>query len=394
MRISAYLLLVSVVTWLLPAVTPAADVKPGEIKAAAQSKVVEDVKQVTPDKPASEEKQTEKSSGKPAADPPASTMTGTSPAAPTGDPESLKLNLMDGSVITGRLSLKELQVETKFGMLNVPVANIRSFTPGLSSHPTLAKQIAGWIEDLGSGTFNDREAAQQALIKLGPSIRAELDRRREDADAERRTRVRAILGDFEQAQDDADELGDKASGGKDALIQEDTVATSEFTIVGRIVPQSFAVNSLYGPLTIKLADVRKVEREGQKKEELPTNFVITSAHMIQNGTLSTNIHLERGDSVTISASGSITLSPWGNQALSTPDGAGNYGWYVQNRIPIGALVARVGSGDEFSMIGSKNTFTAKKSGVLQLAMAMRADMVNNGNEFPGKYNVKVRINRK
>jgi hypothetical protein len=110
------------------------------------------------------------------------------------------LHLMDGSMITGRLSLKELTVETKFGTLNVPVANIRSFTPGLSSHPTLSKQIAGWIEELGSGTFNDREEAQKSLMKLGPSVRAELERRRDDSDAERRTRVRAILGEFEQAQ--------------------------------------------------------------------------------------------------------------------------------------------------------------------------------------------------
>ena len=71
------------------------------------------------------------------------------------------------------------------------------------------------------------------------------------------------MNEFEQAQDDAEELGDKSSGAA-AYIQDDTIATSEFTIVGRIVPQSFAVSSLYGPLTIKLTDIRGVDtdREG------------------------------------------------------------------------------------------------------------------------------------
>lgn len=390
------------------------DVKQAEIKITADVKTADEVKPAAaPGKPiaaaapvaaapaaAPDNKSADKPGDKPAdkpaakpADAPAPTPGPATPRVDSGDPEALKLHLMDGSVITGRLSLKELQVETKFGMLNVPVANIRSFTPGLTSHPTLAKQIAGWIDDLGSGTFNDREAAQQALTKLGSSIRAELDRRRDDADAERRTRVRAILADFEQAQDDADDLGDK-SPNSSSLIQDDTVATSEFTIVGRVVPQSFAVNSLYGPLTIKLADIRRVEREGQKKEELPTNFAVTSAHMVHNGTLSTGIRLERGDSVTVSASGQMIMSPWGNQAVTSPDGAANYGWFINNRIPVGALIGRVGNGDEWFMVGSKNTFTAKKAGVLQLAMAMRADMVNNGNEFPGKYNIKIKVVRK
>jgi hypothetical protein len=319
------------------------------------------------------------------------TSVATAAGAVASDPDALKLHLMDGSVITGRLSLKELQVETKFGMLNVPVANIRSFTPGLTSHPTLAKQISGWIEDLGSGTFNDREAAQQALVKLGPAIRAELERRRDDSDAERRTRVRAILSEFEQAQDDAEELGDK-SAGIAAYIQDDTIATSEFTIVGRIVPQSFAVNSLYGPLTIKLTDIRSVDRETQKKEELPTNFTVTGAHIVFNGTLNTTIRLEKGDNVTVSSSGSIVMTPWGNQTVG-PDGSTNFGLFNNNRqIPVGALVGKIGTGEDYFKIGSHHSFTADKSGVLHLGIAMRPEQ--SGNEFPGKYAVKIRVVRK
>ena len=312
-----------------------------------------------------------------------------SPAVDPVDADVLRLHLMDGSMITGKLSLKDLAVETKFGTLNVPVANIRSFTPGLSSHQILAKQIAGWIDDLGSGTFNDREAAQDGLKKLGPAIRVELERRRDDSDAERRTRVRAILADFESAQDDSDDQGgDKpASSANAAYIQDDTIVTSEFTIVGRIMPQSFAVSSMYGPLTIKLSDIRQVAREGEKKEELPSNFTVTSAHMVHNGMLNTNIRLDRGDTVTITANGSIIMTPWGNQATSGPDGAPNYGMFSNRQIPVGSLIGKIGTGEDYFKIGSRHTFTVEKAGPLQIGIAMRPEQA--GNEFPGHYSVKV-----
>jgi hypothetical protein len=324
------------------------------------------------------------------------------PAAPAAasplvdsDANALRLYLMDGSIITGQLSLKELAVETKFGTLNVPVTSIQSFTPGLNSHPALAKKIASMVEDLGSGTFNDREAAQQALVKMGPAVRRELERRRDDADAERRTRVRAILAEFEQAQDDVEDApADKADNDATPFAQLDAVVTSDFTIVGHIVPDSFNVASLYGPLTVKLADVRRMQRGAVKKDETPMNFNVTGAQVVTNGALNTNIRLEKGDSVTVTATGSIVMSPWGNQASSGPDGSANYGWYQrgQSQIAVGALIAKVGNGDDYFKVGSHTTFTAEKSGVLHLAIAMRPEQA--GNEFPGRYAVRVRIVRK
>jgi hypothetical protein len=311
------------------------------------------------------------------------------------DANALRLYLMDGSIIAGQLSLKELAVETKFGTLNVPVNSIQSFTPGLNSHPALAKKIAGLIEDLGSGTFNDRETAQRELVKMGASVRRELERRRDDADAERRTRVRAILTEFEQAQDDVEDTpAEKTDSDATPFSQLDSVVTSDFTIVGHIVPDAFNVTSAYGPLTVKLSDVRKMQRGAVKKDESPSNFSVTGAHIVINGSLNTNIHVERGDSVTITASGSIVMTPWGNQASTGPDGSANYGWYQrgQSQIPVGALIAKIGNGEDYFKVGSHNTFTAEKAGLLHLAIAMRPEQA--GNDFPGRYTVRVRVVRK
>src|SRR5687767_4225490 len=60
---------------------------------------------------------------------------------PPADPDAVVLHLMDGSTIHGKLTIGEIEIETAFGMLSVPVTAIVSFTPGLGSHPDVARDI-------------------------------------------------------------------------------------------------------------------------------------------------------------------------------------------------------------------------------------------------------------
>lgn len=306
------------------------------------------------------------------------------------DPEVVRLFLMDGSVITGKLSVKEIQVETQFGQLTIPVTEVRSFTPGLVSHPDLAKQIHDLIETLGSEQFDQREKAQKTLLRLGRSVRGELEKRARDADTERRTRVKAILDEFDEQAEEEDE--DSRTSGPPILIQRDQVETSEFTVVGRILTPSLTVASLYGPLTVKLGDIRRGQRDAVRRPDVRKTITVDSGSLVQRSLKDTHIRLERGDRVIISAEGNISMTPWGNGASSGPDGAGNYGWYIQNMIPSGALVGAVGTSENVFKIGAKNTFRAERSGNLRLGIAMQADFANH--DFPGHYTVKVRVERK
>jgi len=308
------------------------------------------------------------------------------PAVPA---DFIKLYLMDGSVLAGRLSMKEIVVETQFGKLSVPVASIKSITPGLVSHPALAKELTRLVADLGSSNYNDREKAQQALTKLGASIRDELERHQNDADIERRNRIKVILTEFDQQAEDLD-AGEAAEAGP-SMRQGDTVETTEFTIVGKIVPQSFTVTSLYGDLNVKLADIRKGQRDIGKKDDVRQTFSVDASYLAMRNTLNTNLRVERGDIVSVTADGTITMTPWGAAAVTTPDGAQNYGWFIPGSIASGTLVGKIGN-DSFMKLGSKTTFTAERSGVLQLAIGMQADYAEN--QFPGKYTVKVRVQRK
>lgn len=317
----------------------------------------------------------------------------TSPAQ-VADPEVIRLRLMDGALISGKLTVPEIDVETEFGKLTVPIVRIRSMRPGLGSHPKLGRQIHELIEDLGASQFDRREAAQKALIKLGAAARGELDRRQDMGEKERRTRIKAILAELDEREQafDADLNEPTANDGE--MIQQDTVETMQFTIVGRIVPQEFTINSPYGPLHVKLSDIRSADRDVIKSETLRKSLAVEGTHLAPAGMKPARLNLQRGDRVSISASGTITMTPWGSRAFSTPDGASNYGWFVQNEIPGGALVAKIGDSGPIFKVGSKHAFVADRSGDLQLGVAAANNPHPHNQAFPGQYNVNVVVRRK
>ena len=307
------------------------------------------------------------------------------------DPSMVKLHLMDGSIISGKLSIDILEVDTEFGSLKIPITSLKSFTPGLASHPQLVREMQSLIEDLGSSDFGQREAAQKTLIRIGLPSREYLQKRADDRDTERRTRIKALL---EELDDLANDVGDDFTEedttlDRTAMVQRDTIETTEFTMIGQIVPQSFDVVSPYGPLNIKLSDVRKVIRDTGIKPDIRKSFGVDGSHIVMKGAYDTKIRVERGDKITVEAEGNLTMTPWGNRAISTPDGAPNYGWYIPNDIPGGMLIARIGDNGEFFKVGARGTITATKSGILQFCIAMQADYAQNA--FPGKYNVKLLV---
>lgn len=311
--------------------------------------------------------------------------TGSAEAA-AADPELVQIALNDGSLISGKLSVKQIEVETSFGKLTIPVTSIRSFTPGLGRRPEVGVQVGQWIEQLGSVDFTQRETAQRELAKLGATIRPELEKRQDDKDTERRNRVKALLAEL----DDAEGADDDQTG---IVRQErDVVETTEFTVVGSILTSEFTIHSRYGSLTAKLADIQRAQRDAGRKPDVRKSFAVEGTNLVQRGLRNSSVRLEKGDRVTITADGQLMMTPWGNAAVSGPDGAANYGWYLPNTIPSGALVGAIGAGGKVFKVGSKLTFTADRSGELHLAVAMQNEMANNN--FPGRYTARIRVERK
>ncbi|MGC1272174.1 MAG: hypothetical protein WBC44_00600 [Planctomycetaceae bacterium] len=313
------------------------------------------------------------------------------PAAPADRTESagtVRVHLMEGSVVSGTLSVDALTVKTAFGTLEIPVEHVVSFTPGLASHPQLQDRIGRLIQKLGSNDAAERDQAQRELTDFGPGIRPQLERHRKDPDAERRTRIEKILEDVElQANDDS-----FAEDSPPSLIAEDTVETDRFTIVGQIAPESFRVETPFGPLTVALKDIRYVARETDRKPEVRARAAVDASNLPQIGLKDTGVRLQRGDRVSVTASGSIVMTPWGNNVTSSPDGAGMNVPVYANGIPSGALIGRIGRNGEDLLIGARNEFTATSTGTLYLGVAMAHQFANQGYTFPGTYEVRLRVN--
>jgi len=305
-------------------------------------------------------------------------------------PREIQLNLQDGSVITGRLSVAEITVKTEFGTLTVPVERIRSFKPGLDSYPEFGKRIAEMIENLGSEDYKTREETHKALVKMGPSVRRELERHKDDENAERKRHIQQILAVFqEQEEDEDDDFGEDSQD--DAWIRQDTVVTTEFTMTGKISPSTFKIESKYGPLSVNLSDVRMAERETGAVPPAHRKVTVLGANIVQRSFKNSGLSVRRGDKITVRADGQIVMTPWGSNMMSSPEGGANFGWYIQNQIYGGALVAKIGGGGKVFKVGSRSTFVAKTSGTLQFAVAMQQQYAGQGYNFPGQYNVRVKV---
>ena len=307
--------------------------------------------------------------------------------APADKPEPgvLKFHLMDGTIITGKLATDTLPISTEFGELVVPIDSIASFAPGLSSHPKIDKTIQKLISELANPDAKTRDKAQSKLLAYGPGLLDELNQFANDPDAERKVRIATITEELLSIE--TDEF-DQETGPTVSLTRLDHIVTPRFTIAGKITQEQFTITSKFGELAVKLADIKGVERMSVKKADIRKSLAVSGMDMTCRQYKKTGIRVNRGDRIIISAEGRITMSPWGSNSVSTPDGVPNNGMY-NGKIPMGALAGRIGdSGEEF-LVGSKKTFVAKKSGVLQLGFAMQQNWANY--QFPGEYKTRIRV---
>ncbi len=308
--------------------------------------------------------------------------------AETGPVRLMRLHLMEGSVVSGKLSTEVVTVETAFGKLDVPVANIVSFTPGLDSHPEERKKIGRLIQQLGTNIAAERDAAERALTDMGKAIQNELARYTADDDTERRTRVQKILAELEEVEDDDDVDPAVAR----PWLAQDSLETTLFTVVGKISPQTFDLQTQFGPLKVAISDIRRGDRETEQKPEIRKLVAVRGENLVQLNMVNSGVRLNRGDKVQITADGKLTMSPWGNNSFSTPDGSEQFQWYIPNQILGGALVGRIGTGGKIFKIGSKHSLTATKPGILYFGIAMNPQFATQDYSYPGGYDVKVRVN--
>ena len=118
---------------------------------------------------------------------------------------------------------------------------------------------------------------------------------------------------------------------------------------------------------------------------------VTSANFCALEAKESGFAVERGERIAIRAEGSLTMTPWGGNVISSPDGCAQCGGSDQGaQIMSGTLMMRIGKNGKWIKVGSKANIRATASGSLQFGIAINAQYMR-GQQYPGEYTIKIKV---
>ena len=223
---------------------------------------------------------------------------------------------------------------------------------------------------------------------MGPQFLMEIYRYEDGGNAERKRHLKEIRAELENLAEEM-ENDDEGEEGDVAMLRGDSVVTKDFTIVGKIKEKEFTVSSKYGPLKIKLADIKYMDRPLTGGGEVRKTVRIPGNTMLGKNMKSTGIRVQKGDVLTVRASGQITMTPWGSNRTTGPEGSTRYS--RKGSFNGGSLVMQVGSGKAV-FLGAKKTVKINASGTLKLGVAIPDSYMNYS--YPGEYKVILKVESK
>lgn len=301
----------------------------------------------------------------------------TQPEKQTPAPDvKARLVLDDGSIINGVILTPTIAIETAYGQLTVPIADIRTITFGLHLEAHEARAIETAAKSLGSSVFVDRDKANRALLGMG-------------------RRALPALEKLAQGNPDA-EIGKRAADLAKTIVEsdarpvanEDVISTARLQINGTVKLDAIVIRSAYlGDVSVKVAHLASIVAYGQ----LSGNYRMEAARYGSDldKWLDTGIDLLDGCTLQISASGAVDLWPQGpGQYMVSPKGyntAGKGGAFMA-----GALIARIGETKPFYVgDGYVGHTHSKEAGRLYLQIVPSPW----NNPSVGAYEVQVKVKR-
>lgn len=270
-------------------------------------------------------------------------------------PCQAEVRFSDGSLVRMLLLQDTVEVQTRYGKLTIPLAEVRRIEFGLHVPEPVDQQITQSIKQLGSDLFKEREGATRELLQVGHWACLPLQRASRSTDHEVATRAASLLR----------QLSDRVPAELLRLKEDDVIHTAEFTVVGRIAsPTLRAQSPHFGELALKLSDLRTLHLRHQGGSlEL---IVDASKHGSEvDQWLDTGVVVDPSQRLTVSGEGQIDLWPQGpGQYLATPRGFNTTG--KGGNFLAGALVGRVGETGKTFLIGERFEGTPGEEGKFYL----------------------------
>ena len=259
------------------------------------------------------------------------------------------LQLNNGDVVTVSVIEKYFELNTIYGKLKIPTTDVKSIHLSLRTSDIVNKIISSEITNLSSKNFQDRERAEEQLIKFGNYAYRPVGELLKSKDQEVTLRANRIIKTINSKFNNLN------------MFTEDTIETKRFTISGSLENSKFAVKNIYfGETQVSFDSLRSIEFECNKP------LFISAEYVGADTWFNTNLYFNKGDKIILSAKGEVDLWPQTpRQYLSKPNGINN----IENNTEYrpGILLGKIG--EEIFVVGEKYNNIAKLNGELYLRIA-------------------------
>lgn len=307
-------------------------------------------------------------------------LTAQESTAPPARPSIAEVRFGDGSLVRMALLQESVEVKTKYGLLVIPINEIRKVEFGLHIDADVEKKIASCIKRLASDVYKERDAAGKELLQLERFAVPAVRKASQSGELEVATRAIILL----------EQLQSRIPPAVLKLPDHDVIHTADGPIYGRIVAQTLKANSPhFGDAALKLSELRAMN------VRTPVGMAMINLDAAKYGSSldqwrDSDIHVDVGLSITVTAEGQVDLWTMGpGQYIATPKGyntAGRGGQFMA-----GALVGKIGENGKAFYIGDKYHGSTNEEGKLYLQIIPHPW----GNNPPsGSYRVNIRTENK
>lgn len=261
----------------------------------------------------------------------------------------------DGSIVRMTLLQENLEVQTKYGKLTIPMNEVRRVEFGLHVPPDVNQQISQSIKRLASDVYKERDLASKDLVQVGHFALLPLQRASRSADQEVAYRATSVMR----------QISERVSPELLKLRDEDVITTAEFTVIGKISSQTIKAHSPhFGEVNLKLSELRMMHlRQHAGKLDVVLDAAKYGSSLDQ--WCDSGITVDAGQRIVMTSDGSVDLWPQEPaKYMAAPKGyntAGKGGQFMA-----GALIAKVGENGKAFYVGDRYEGSAPEDGRLYL----------------------------
>ncbi len=301
-----------------------------------------------------------------------------------------KITLRDGSIYNGSISIKSVDLQTDYGKLAIPLKNVSSVEVGLTPDKTNKAKLDNLCSQLSNEVEETRKIAYDELLKIKP---AEIYVLQDYLYSDKYTPAVDNLYTLDQLISEV-----KSKLNLDDNIQEKDIISidGQYIMGGIFTFPSVEIKTEFGALTIPKEKMSKIEvtyvpstgNENSKIINLPASKYISGNP--NGGWYRTGITVSKGQRITITAAGEVTLASLSNAKYNPNGAAGTEESYVANSTypTYGQLVYKIGDTGAATTAGAKFSGTMTSGGMLYISIY--ETVYNAANT--GSYNVNIKSN--